>query len=86
MSKRMTKKEIERSRRLRDIRRGMKIALYEVKQVLEKQGLTMDLPPWYVEYTVAIAEGGRRDASMEDEIGRQMWQSFEANLKQAAAA
>lgn len=67
-------RKLERSRRLRDIRRGMKIAIYEVNQLLAPHGAEILFPKAFIPYTVALAEGNRRDASPEDRIAAALWQ------------
>lgn len=71
--------------RRRNIKRGMKIALYEVEQLLNAQGVTLKLPPWFIPYTIGIAEGGRRDASPADRIDGLMWHSFQTTVEHMAA-
>jgi hypothetical protein len=63
-----TKKQIaaDRTKRRAHIRRGIRIALYEVNQALAAKGVKIATPPWFVPYTVAVAEAGRRDATPED--------------------
>lgn len=63
----------ERTRRRANIRRGMKIALHEINQVLAPHGAKIEFPPGFIHYTVAIAEGGRRDASTEDRMEALWW-------------
>lgn len=70
--------------RRRNIKRGMKIALYEVEQLLNARGETLKLPPWFIPYTIGIAEGGRRDASPADRIDGLMWHSFHQIVDQMA--
>lgn len=78
--RRKTDKQLaaDRTRRRAAIRRGMKIALYEVQQVLRAQGVELALPPWFIPYTVAIAEGGRRDATAEDRADAARWYAVQA--------
>lgn len=66
MTKAMQRELQARTKRRAHIRRGMKIALYEVNQVLAKHGMKIAFPPGFYPYTVAIAEGGRRDAAPEE--------------------
>lgn len=66
--------ESERTKRRANIRRGMKIALYEVQQLLAEQGMGLTVPRFFIPYTVAIAEGGRRDATAEDRATSLQWQ------------
>lgn len=68
MAKPKSRLQIEqaRTRRRANIRRGMRIALYEVKQHLAEQGITLDVPSDFISYTVALAEGNRRDATRAD--------------------
>lgn len=65
-----TKKSTERERRIRraGIRRGMRIALYEVQQMLDPLGVRLVMPPDFIRYTVDIAEGGRRAASPAERV------------------
>lgn len=65
-----TRKQTKHDRTIRraGIRRGMRIALYEVGQMLKQSGVVLTVPGGFVEYTVDIAEGGRRAASPEDRI------------------
>lgn len=62
-----------RSNRRRNIKRGMKIALYEVNQILVRSGVQIAYPPQYIPYTVAIAEGNRRGASEHDIVSAEFW-------------
>lgn len=73
MTKAEKRRQQARTRRRANIRRGMRIALYEVNQALAPLGLKIAFPPGFTEYTVAIAEGGRRDASPEDRVEAVAW-------------
>ena len=64
----------ERNRRRRDIRRGMKIAFYEANQMLAPLGIYLHAPKAFLGYTVALAEGNRRDATVQDRVAAAMWQ------------
>lgn len=72
-SKSVKQRQQERTRRRADIRRGMKIALYEVNQTLAPLGIRLEYPPAFVPYTVALAEGHRRDATPQDKFSAFMW-------------
>lgn len=65
-----TQKQVEHERRIRraGIRRGMRIALYEVAQMLAESGVVLQVGKDFVPYTVDIAEGGRRDAPLRDRL------------------
>lgn len=65
-----TQKQTAHERRIRraGIRRGMRIALYEVGQLLAKSGVVLHVAPDFVPYTVDIAEGGCRGATLGDRI------------------
>lgn len=67
---RKTRKQAEHERTVRraGIRRGMRIALYEVGQMLAKSGVALTMTPDFINYTVDIAEGGRRAATPEDRL------------------
>lgn len=67
-------RRLERNRRLRDIRRGVKIGFYEANQLLAPLGITLEFPKSYIPYTVALAEGNRRDASLVDHLEAALWQ------------
>lgn len=68
--------EADRTKRRAHIRRGMKIALYEINQVLEARGEKIIVAPEWIDYTVALAEGGRSGASMEDVYERLGWETM----------
>lgn len=70
--------ESERTKRRANIRRGMKIALYEVQQVLAEYGVKLEISRNFIPYTVAIAEGGRRGASPQDRSESWQWQLIRA--------
>lgn len=74
-------REQERRARRRHIRRGMRIAFFEANQVLAAQGLKIVLPPWFIPYTVAIAEGGRRNASPEDRTEALQWHVLHDSMR-----
>lgn len=74
MSKAAKRIEQERKRRHAAIRRGMRIALYEVNQALAGKGMKIEAPPSWIDYTVALAEGGRRDAPLDDIVERAKWE------------
>lgn len=63
-----TKKRSEHDRIVRraGIRRGMRIAIYEIQQMLAPLGVTLAVPPDFIPYTVDIAEGGCRAATQND--------------------
>lgn len=84
MAKPKTRREIEqaRTRRRANIRRGMRIALYEVQQHLAEQGITLDVPADFINYTVALAEGNRRGASRADKRDA-LLEAFKAYAKAA---
>lgn len=65
-----TRKQADHERTIRraGIRRGMRIALYEVGQMLAKSGVVLQVGSDFVPYTVDIAEGGRRAASRADRL------------------
>lgn len=75
-----TKKQIarERVKRRANIRRGVRIAIYEANQMLAKHGQRLVVPYWWVPYTVAIAEGGRRGATPEDRACAAYWTRIRA--------
>lgn len=85
MSKADNQREQERIRRHANIRRGMRIALYEVNQTLAKRGDKIIVPPDWIDYTVALAEGGRRKAPLADVVERIEW-SIALRLRERAAA
>lgn len=58
----------ERTIRRAGIRRGMRIALYEIQQLLGPVGVKLVISPDFIPYTVDIAEGGRRAAPMRDRL------------------
>lgn len=76
MRKRRSRQEIalERARRRRDIRRGVKIGLYEANQRLASTGFQLHYPKSFPAYTVALAEGNRRGATVADRIAAALWQ------------
>ncbi len=74
--RKLTKQQQERIRRHANIRRGMRIALYEVQQKLAEYGLGISFPSWFIPYTIAIAEGGRRDATPEDKFEATAWRAI----------
>lgn len=56
------------------IRRGMRIALYEINQLLAPKGMSVDMGREYIAYTVALAEGGRAEATLADKHRAVVWQ------------
>ncbi len=54
-------------RRRQNIARGMRIALYEINQKLEPLGIQAAFPPGFIARTIAVAEGGRVNASVADQ-------------------
>lgn len=90
MAKPKSRLQIEqaRTRRRANIRRGMRIALYEVKQHLAEQGITLDVPPDFISYTVALAEGNRRGASRADKADalRETIKAYAKGLQRQRAA
>jgi hypothetical protein len=66
MPRKKTERERENDRMARraHIERGMRIAVYECNQMLRPYGLRVDVPPDFIPYTVAIAEGGREGATL----------------------
>lgn len=76
MPKRKSRKEItlEHNRRRRDIRRGIKIGLYEANQHLAPLGIELVFPRSFAAYTVALAEGNRCGATVGDRIAAALWQ------------
>lgn len=72
-----SERKADRVKRRAAIRRGMKIMLYEINQRLAPRGAKIVLPPGFLDYTVAIAEGGRDDAAPGER--------FEAFVRQMAA-
>lgn len=56
----------DRQRRRSNIARGIRIGLYEAGQALAPLGITLEVPPLFVPYTVAVAEGGRQGATIHD--------------------
>lgn len=76
MPKSQKQRERERTKRRAAIRRGMKIAIYEIQQALAPHGAKLTFSPAFIPYTVAIAEGGRRGASPEDRVEALQWQIF----------
>jgi hypothetical protein len=75
-TKQKTEKQVqqERRRRRRDIKRGMKIAFYEVNQLLGAQGLELVVPPEELEYILALAEAGRQGATNQDQLSLAFWE------------
>lgn len=69
------KAEVEqaRLRRHAHIKRGMRIALYEINQLLAQRGEKLDVPDAWIDYTVALAEGGRKKAPFADFSDRIAW-------------
>lgn len=61
-------------RRRAHIRRGMRIALYEINQILAPKNLSIDMGREYIAYAVAVAEGGRREATAADKRRAAIWQ------------
>ena len=57
-----------RTKRRANIERGMKIMLYELNQRFARYGVQIDVPEGFFKYTIAIAEGGRDDAEIEERI------------------
>lgn len=76
MPKSQKQRDTERTKRRAAIRRGMKIAIYEIQQALAPHGLKLTFPLDFIPYTVAIAEGGRRGASPEDRAVAAHWQRY----------
>jgi hypothetical protein len=85
LSKAAKRIEQERFRRHANIRRGMRIALYEINQTLAARGEKIVVPPGWIDYTVALAEGGRRKAPFADVVDRIVAETAQA-LQAAAAA
>lgn len=78
----MTKRQEQRQRRewrirRAGIKRGMKIAIHEVDQLLANMGLEVAWHPHFIPYTIAIAEGGRDDATLVDKNLMLAWQILE---------
>lgn len=68
-------------RRRQNIERGMKIALYEINQVLAPLDLHVHFGKDFIDQTIALAEGGRINASREDQE-----MAFIAKLREHATA
>lgn len=85
MSRKQAKSKNQRRadwvRRRQNIARGMKIALHEVNQLLAPSGMTVAFGPGFIAHTIAIAEGGRINASRADQEV-----AFVAKLKEQCAA
>lgn len=61
-------------RRRQNIARGMRIALYEINQKLAPLGISASFPPGFIDRTVALAEGGRVNATVSDQHSAFMYE------------